>query len=56
MERENYYIYEIMGNGNLKKASLRNFKTKEEAEKSIIHTMHPIDQKRLVAIKTRARN
>lgn len=54
MEGERYYIYEIMGNGNLRKASLHNFKSKEEAEKSIIPSMHPIDRKRLIAIKAQA--
>lgn len=51
MEGERFYIYEILGNGNLKKASLYSFKTREEADKSIKQSMHPIDKKNIIAIK-----
>ena len=36
MEEGRYYIYEICSDGTVKKASLLDFRTKEEAEKSII--------------------
>lgn len=51
MEKGRYYIYEILENGIIKKASLLDFKTKEEAEKSIISSMHPLDRKKLFAVK-----
>lgn len=51
MEEGRYYIYEICPDGTIKKASLLDFKTKEEAEKSIIKSIHPIDRKRLFAVK-----
>jgi hypothetical protein len=51
MEEGRYYIYEICPDGTIKKASLLNFNTKEEAEKSIIKHIHPLDRKRLIAIK-----
>lgn len=54
MEGERYYIYEILGNGNMKKASLYSFKTREDADKRIKQSMHPIDQKRLIAVKAQA--
>lgn len=51
MEEGRYYIYEICENGTIKKVSLLDFKTKEEAEKSIINSIHPLDRKRMFAIK-----
>ena len=49
METGRYYIYEILENGIIKKASHLDFKTKEEA-KSIISSMHPMDRKKLFAV------
>ena len=51
MEEGRYYIYEICPDGTMKKASLHDFKTKEEAGKSIIKSVHPMDRKRLFAVK-----
>lgn len=46
-----YYVYEICSNVTLKKTSIRNFETKEEAEKEIIRSWHPLDRKKLIAFK-----
>ena len=51
MEDGRYCVYEIFENGTIKKASLLDFRTKEEAEKSIIKSVHPLDRKRLFAVK-----
>ena len=51
MEKGRYCIYEIMDNGTIKKAYEHEYKTREEAEKSIYKFMHPLDRKKLVAIK-----
>ena len=51
MEEGRYYIYEICSDGTVKKASLLDFRTKEEAEKSIISSIHPVHRKRLIAVK-----
>ncbi len=53
METGRYHIYEILDNGNIRKVSLNDF-TREEAEKSIIKSMHPMDRKRVIAIKVQA--
>ena len=46
-----YCVYEFSDNGTVKKVSLIDFKTKGEAEKSIINSIHPLDRKRLFALK-----
>jgi len=51
MEQSTYYIFEILDNGSMRKVSLRNFKTKKEAETNIMMHMNPIDRKRLIAVK-----
>jgi len=51
VEEGRYYIYEICPDGTMKKASLHEFKTKEEAEKSLIRHIHPLDRKRLITVK-----
>ena len=51
MEKGSYYIYEILENGIIKRASLVDFKTKEEAEKRIKNYIHPLDRKKLFAVK-----
>ena len=51
MEEGRYYVYEICPDGTLKKASLLDFKTKEEAEISFIKYIHPLDRKRLIVVK-----
>jgi hypothetical protein len=51
LARKRDYTYEICPDGTIKKASLLDFKTKEEAEKSIITSMHPMHRKSLIAIK-----
>ena len=50
MDSGRYYIYEILENGIIRKASHVDFETKEEA-KSIIRSMHPMDRKKLFAVK-----
>ena len=51
MEEGRYCIYEICPDGTLKKASLSEFKTKEEAEINLIKHIHPLDRKRLITVK-----
>ena len=51
MENGQYYIYEISDGGIVKKALKHGFRSKEEAEKSIKVLMHPIDRRRLIAVK-----
>ena len=51
MKTNRYYIYEILENGSVKKAFNSDFDSKEEAEKSILKYMHPLDRKRYFALK-----
>ena len=51
MDAGRYYIYEILDNGTIRKVSLIDFISREEAEKTIIKSMHPMDRKRLITIK-----
>lgn len=46
-----YYIFEITQDGRLKKASLKNFNNKESAQDHIRIMWHPMESKRLIAVK-----
>jgi hypothetical protein len=52
MKDGRYHIFEITDEGFIKKVSLADFKTKEEAENSINSMCHPLHPHELIAIKT----
>ncbi len=51
MEQGRYYIFEITDGGTMKKVSLQEYRSKEEAEATMKFQLQNLQAKRLIAVR-----